>query len=83
MILADARQIAAATGTVEIDTSRQASLQFDTSPDSPVSAATVLRNLFQTNSAALRATRYFGAERLGDNAVALVTGQSYSGNSPA
>lgn len=83
MVVVDAYQIAAAAGTLEIDTSSQASLQFDTAPDSPAAAATVFQSLFQIGATALKAVRWFGAERLGDNAVAVVTGQSYSGNSPA
>ena len=45
-------------GNVTIDASDQASLQFDSAPDSPVSASTVTVSLWQANLIALRAERY-------------------------
>ncbi len=44
-------------GNVTIDSSNQASLQFDSAPDSPVSASTVYRSLWQENMTAILAER--------------------------
>ncbi len=44
-------------GNVTIDASDQASLQFDSAPDSPATASTVLVSLWQQNMVALRAER--------------------------
>jgi HK97 family phage major capsid protein/HK97 family phage prohead protease len=45
-------------GNVTIDASNQASLQFNTAPDSPATASTVYRSLWQENMTALLAERY-------------------------
>jgi hypothetical protein len=82
MIVVDATQLGAASSTVGLSEARHASVQLDTAPDSPTSAATVLVSLWQRNLVGVRAERVFGCVRLRDAAVALVTGQSYSGNSP-
>jgi len=44
-------------GNVTIDSSNQASLQFDSAPDSPISASTVYRSLWQENMTAVLAER--------------------------
>lgn len=44
-------------GNVTVDSSNQASLQFDSAPDSPVSASTVYRSLWQENMTAILAER--------------------------
>lgn len=44
-------------GNVSIDASDQASLQFDSAPDSPATASTVMVSLWQSNLVALRAER--------------------------
>lgn len=82
IVVVDASQIAAGAGTVEVDASKQASLQMETTPDSPPSATTVALSLWQQNMTGLKALRFFGAERLRDAAVAVVSGVTYSGNSP-
>jgi len=85
-ILIDANQIAAASGGVEIDATNQASLQFDTSPaalpDAPDAADAVIENLWQNNKTALSALRFFGASRLRDSAVAVISDCVYDENSP-
>jgi hypothetical protein len=75
-VVVDASQIAAGSDTVELDVTRQATLQLETTPDSPPTASTVLQSLWQTNSVALKAERFFGAEPLTDTAVALIDGVS-------
>ena len=82
MIVCDAAQIAGNVGTVLFSASRQAALQFDTAPDSPVSGSTPVVSLWQKGMLGLMASRYFSADKMGANGVALVTGASYSGDSP-
>ena len=82
IVVADATQIAANAGTIEIDASGQADIQLNTAPDSPVSATTVMQSLWQHDNVALKAMRFFGAHKIGTTAVAVVEGVSYSGNSP-
>ena len=69
-ILFDASQIAANSDTIVIDASSQASIQLDDSPTSPQK----MTSLFQSNMRAMRATRFFGAEVLRPEAVAVITG---------
>ena len=83
IIAVDASQIAAAGGTIELDGSGSASVQMDSAPDSPPTAATNLLSFWQMNLAGLRATRYWGAERLRTGAVSVISNVAYSGNSPA
>ena len=83
IVVADANQIAANAGGIELAKSTQADIQFDTVPDSPTSAASVLQSLWQSNNVALRALRYFGAHKIGADAVAVIEGVSYSGDSPS
>ncbi|MGA7103782.1 MAG: hypothetical protein WBX49_00400 [Candidatus Deferrimicrobiaceae bacterium] len=81
-VLVDANQLAAASTTIELDASTQSSLQFSTTPDSPIDATSVMQSLWQENKIALRALRFFGAKRLRDTAVAVVDGAIYSDDSP-
>jgi hypothetical protein len=83
IIAVDASQIAAAGGTVELDGSGVATVQMDSAPDSPPTAAANVTSFWQMNLAGLRATRYWGAERLRSTAVSVISNVSYSGNSPA
>jgi hypothetical protein len=79
----DASQIAAASGTVELDATGEATVQLDNTPDSPPTAATTVTSFWQMNLIGLRATRYWDAERLRTGAVAVIGNVSYIGNSPA
>jgi HK97 family phage major capsid protein len=79
----DASQIAAASGNILLDTSEEATLQFDTTPDSPPSSSTNLVSLWAMNFAGIRATRYWAVGRLRTACVAVISGVTYSGNSPA
>ena len=80
----DAAQIAANSSGIELDSSTQAAIQLNDAPDSPPTASTNISGLWQMNLTGLRATRYFGCERLRTNAVSVITSVSYgSANSPA
>jgi hypothetical protein len=79
----DASQICAASGNIILDTSDEATLQFETSPDSPPSSATNLLSLWDMNYAAIRATRYWAVGRMRSAAVAVISGVTYTGDSPA
>lgn len=84
IIAFDATQIAMGSITIEIDSSNQAAIQMDSTPDSPPTASTNLVSLFQSNQTGLRAHRWFGCERLRTAAVSVISGVSYgSANSPA
>jgi hypothetical protein len=69
-VLFDATQIAANSDTIVIGASSQASLQLD---DNPSSGAQQVVSLFQSNMRAMRATRFFGAEVLRPEAIAVIT----------
>ena len=84
IIAFDASQLAMGSTGIELDASDRASVQMDTAPDSPPSASTNMVSLWQMNMAGLRATRYFGCERLRTTAVAAISNVSWgSSNSPA
>jgi HK97 family phage major capsid protein len=83
IVAVDASQIAAASGNIILDTSDEATLQFDTTPDSPATSATNLVSLWQMNFAGIRATRYWAVGRLRTASVAVISGVAYSGDSPA
>jgi hypothetical protein len=70
-ILFDASQIAANSDTITIDASSQGSVVLD---DAPSSGPQAMTSLWQANMRAMRATRYFGAEVLRPEAVAVITG---------
>ena len=80
----DASQIAMGSTGVELDASNQASIQMETAPDLPPTAATSYASLYQLNMTGLRATRYYGCERLRTSAVSVISGVNWgTGNSPA
>lgn len=83
IVIVDAAQVAANAGFVETKTSEAADIQFQTTPDSPPTTATVLKSLWQTGHICVMAERYFAAQRLRSAAVAVIGGVNYSGNSPA
>jgi HK97 family phage major capsid protein/HK97 family phage prohead protease len=63
-------------GGVTIDASREASLQMDSAPESPVTATTVLVSLWQHNMVGLRAERFVNWKRVG-NSVIYLTAAAY------
>lgn len=82
-VLLDASAFACAADLLTLSPFRHASVQFDTSPDSPATASTNFISLWQLNQLGLLAERFFIAERLRSNSVAQITGASYaSGFSP-
>jgi hypothetical protein len=82
MLLVDAQQVAAGSETIQLSSAEHASVQMDSAPDSPASAATNLVSLWQMDMVGLRAERFFGAEKLNANAASLITGVSVLGDSP-
>lgn len=82
MIVADAAQIAGDAGTLDFLPSSEASILMNSAPsvtspeDEPAGAELV--SMFQTNSVALRLTRWFNLSRSRSTAVAVVKGCSYA-----
>jgi HK97 family phage major capsid protein len=64
-------------GGIEIDVSREASLQMDSAPDSPETASTVTVNLWQHNMVAFKAERYITWAKRRSQAVQLISGANY------
>jgi Phage capsid family len=82
--LLDAAQCAAGVqGTLQLDTSTEAVIQFESTPDSPVSASTNLVSLFQSDLVAVKAERWLGVKLLNSNAICKITGIGYTGSSPS
>ena len=77
-LLFDASQIMADSGKVSLDVAHHASVQFDTSPDSPPSASTVPANLWQNDLVALKAERDYAYSVMRTTAVASLSGVDYS-----
>jgi HK97 family phage major capsid protein len=80
LYLIDASQIAADAGPVEIDASYEADVQMSDAPtmtSSTPTAATQV-SMFQTNSAAIRATAWFGCVKLRESAVSVITGINWT-----
>ena len=77
VILVDARGILFADdGGVNIDVSREATIQMDSAPDDPVVDATVLTSFWQQNLVGLRAERFINWARGRDASVQYVV-QAY------
>jgi len=66
-------------GQVSIDVSREASLQMDSTPDSPPTASTVLVSLWQHNLIAVKAERYINWVKRRATAVAYINYAKYVG----
>ena len=75
VVLADASGLAGNSGEVTLDGSAVTSLQLDSEPtnNSITPTATTMVSLFQSNSRALRAERWFGAEVVRASAVASMS----------
>jgi hypothetical protein len=82
IILVDAQQVAAASETIQLAVATHAAVQLDASPDSPVSGSTVLTSLWQNNLTGLKAERVFGCQKLTTTGVCVLTGVTYTGDSP-
>jgi HK97 family phage major capsid protein len=80
MILLKADEVLLADdGQVTIDSSREASLQMESAPDSPPTAATVLTSMWQHNMVAIKAERFINWRLRRANAVAYISGAIYTG----
>lgn len=75
MILVDSSGIAAAGGFVGLSTSESAAIRMSDNP----SADTTLTDLFGKNMTALKVQRWFSAQRLRDDAVAMIVDANYVG----
>ena len=82
IVAVDATQILGSAGAVELDSSREASLQMAAPADSPPTASTPYVSAWQMNYQLLKAVRVWGAAPVRSGAVSLVGSVSYSGNSP-
>jgi hypothetical protein len=78
LALLDAGAIAANGEAPTVEVSTQADIQMDTAPTMNSTSPTpaTMTSMFQTNSAALRATAVFGCQKLRADAVSVVTGIS-------
>lgn len=65
-------------GGVNIDMSREASLQMDSAPDSPQTASTVMVSMWQTNNVALKAERFITWRKARSGAVQYIQGGRYT-----
>lgn len=80
IILAAAREILLADdGQVNIDASREATLQMETAPDSPPTAATVMTSLWQHNMVAIKAERFINWVKRRSTAVSYLSNAVYTG----
>lgn len=73
-ILIDGSAIVGDSDTVAVDASENAALQL---ASNPASGAQQLVSMFQTNSTALLATRWFGFELIRDSGVAVLSGAAW------
>lgn len=79
IVAVDAREILLADdGGVNIDVSREASLQMNTAPDSPETASTILVSLWQRNMIALKAERFITWKKRRSTAVQLISHTKYA-----
>lgn len=64
-------------GGVTVDVSREASLQMNSTPDNPTTAATVMTSLWQNNLLGIRAERMITWRKRRAQAVAYISGANY------
>lgn len=77
IVLLDAAEVLFSDGGIEIDTSRQASVQMDTAPDSPPVASTVQVSLWQSDLLAVKLLRFINWQMRRPGSVAVLTGVNY------
>lgn len=65
-------------GGVNIDMSREASLQMDSAPDSPQTASTVMVSMWQQNMVAIKAERFITWKKARSGAVQFIQGGRYA-----
>lgn len=73
-LIVDASQLALGDEVVTLRSTRQGDLVMDSAPGSGEQEVV---SMFQTNSAALLAERWFGSQRLRDSAVHVISGADY------
>lgn len=78
IVAVNAPNIAMAEGGIEVDISREASLQMTDSPDSPETASTVMVSLWQRNLVAIKAERFITWKKKRDTSVQLITHAKYA-----
>ncbi|WP_395697972.1 phage major capsid protein [Methylocella sp.] len=78
IIILDAAALLVADGGVEIDMAGNATIELAAPPSNPPVAATVMTSLWQSGLVGLRAVRGINWAMARPNAVALLTGASYS-----
>jgi capsid protein/prohead serine protease len=66
-------------GQVTIDASREASLQMETAPDSPVTGSTIMVSLWQQNAIAIKAERFINWTKRRSTAVSYISNAVYTG----
>jgi hypothetical protein len=77
MILVDASRFAAASEeAITLERITEGVVQFETAPDSPSTASTILVSLWQENKVGQVAKRYFGLVALTATAAATITGMT-------
>lgn len=76
-LMIDASRIAGATGPVVLDSASHATLQMDSAPDNPQTAATVMTSLWPNNLLGLRCERYLSFLPIG-TAAALADGVTWT-----
>ena len=81
LVVLDAAQIAAAATEVDVRVSGQADVEMSDTPahDGVTPTAASLVSMFQANSVAMRAVATIAAQRLRDDALALITGIDWGG----
>lgn len=82
LYLVDADKIAGNADPTTFDLFREATIEMETTPDSPETAATELVNLWQRNLVALLASAFIAAEVRTATAVAELTGVTWGAYSP-
>jgi hypothetical protein len=82
-LLVDASQLAVAQEGFRLEQSNQASIQLNTTPDSPTTGSTVMTSLWQANMSAIRAERYVGLALIRSDCAAKITGIGLTGGSPS
>jgi HK97 family phage major capsid protein/HK97 family phage prohead protease len=79
IILVNASDILLADdGQVVIDASREASLQMDTTPDSPATSSTIMISMWQQNMMAIKAERYINWAKRRAECVGYISGAKYA-----
>lgn len=77
IILIDAAEVFMNEGSIELDASENTIVEMSSVPDSPPTASTVLRSLWQSDLIALLVKRYIRWQPRRSGAVAILTGVNY------